>query len=143
MRRQEVRKQSLEARFTELASQVRQLEKVVEIVDRMAERADFTELLLCVLEMLLNFFELRESFFYVLSEFQLHLLRDRHQLRVHAIANRIETLGGLLIQALKFALELLRGQQERRGHLAAAVAQTPVLLFPSRGKLLLDRAPNL
>ena len=29
------------------------------------------------------------------------------------------------------------------GHLAAPVAQTPVLFLSSRGELLLDRAPNL
>jgi len=39
---------------------------------------------------------------------------------------------------LKFTLELLRGQQQRSRHLAAAVAQTAVLLIPAGGKLLLN-----
>ena len=76
-------------------------------------------------------------------EFHLHLLGDGHELRVHAIANRVEALRGLLIQALKLDLQLLRGQQQRIGHLTASVAQAAVLLFPARGQLLLDRATNL
>src|ERR1700675_504135 len=143
MRGQEIREQPLQARFPELATQMRKLEQVVEIVNRVAQSADFTELLFRILQVLLNFFELRKSFFNVLIELHLHLLSDCHQLLVDAIANRIETLRGLLIQALKFDLELLRGEQQRTGQLAAAIAQTPVLFFPSRRQLLLDGAPNL
>src|SRR5580698_6802199 len=143
MRRQKVCQQPLQARFAELATEMRKLEQIVQIVDRMAECSDFTELLFCILQMLLNFFELCKSFLDVLIKFYLHLLGDRHQLQIHTIANRVEALRSLLIQTLKFALELLRCEQKRRGHLATAVAQTPVLFFPSRGKLLLDRTPNL
>src|SRR6202453_1055530 len=92
------------ARGSELSAQMRQLEQVVQIVDRMPERADFTKLLLGVFQVLLNFFELRKTFLDVLIELHLHLLRDRHQLRIHAIANRVEALRSLLIQALKFVL---------------------------------------
>src|ERR1700674_5896204 len=143
MRGQEVREQPFQARFPELSTQVRKLEQVVQIVDRVAESADFTELLFRILQVLLNFFELSKSFFNVLIELHLHLLGDRHQLLVHAIANRVEALRGLLIQALKFDLKLLRSEEQRTGHLAAAVAQTPVLFVSSRGELLLNRAPYL
>src|SRR6266853_2235627 len=132
MRGQEVREQPLQARFSELSTQMRKLEQVVEIVDRVAKSAHFTELLFRVLQVLLNFFELGKSFFYVLIELHLHLLGDRHQLLVDAIANRVEAMRGLLIQALKLDLELLRSEQQRTGHLAAAVAQAPVLFFSSR-----------
>src|SRR6266852_868442 len=50
-----------------------------------------------------------------LIELHLHLLGDRHQLLVDAIANRVEALRGLLIQALKLDLELLRSEQQRTG----------------------------
>jgi len=52
-----------------------------------AEGAHFAELLLGVFQMLLNFFELRESFFDVLVKLLLHLVGDRHQLRIHAITD--------------------------------------------------------
>src|SRR6266446_10560172 len=143
MRGQEVREQPLQTRFPELSTQMRKLKQVVQIVDRVAKRAHFAELLFRILQVLLNFFELGKSFFYVLIELHLHLLGDRHQLLVDAIANRVETLRGLLIEALKFDLELLRSEQKRTGHLAAAIAQTPVLFFSSRGELPLDRTPNL
>src|ERR1700747_476222 len=132
MRGQEVREKPLQAGLPELATQMRKLEQVVEIVDRVAKSADFAELLLRILQVLLNFFELSKSFFNVLIELHLHLLGDRHQLLIHAITNRVEALRGLLIQALKFDLELLRGEQQRTGHLAAAVSKAPVLFFPSR-----------
>ena len=106
MRGQEVRQQALQAGFAKLAAQMRQLEQVVQIVDRMAERAHFPELFFGSLQVLLNFFELRESFLDVLIELLLHLLGDRHQLCVHAVADRFEALRGLLIQALKFALSV-------------------------------------
>ena len=41
MRGQEVREQPLQARFPELASQMRQFKEVVQIVNRVAESADF------------------------------------------------------------------------------------------------------
>ena len=69
VRGQEVREQSLQARFAELAAQVRKLQQVVQIVNRVAERADFAELLFGGLQVLLNFFELRKSFLDVLIEF--------------------------------------------------------------------------
>src|SRR5208282_2315390 len=128
---------------SKLAAQMRKLEQIIQIVDRVAERAHFAKLLFRRLQVLLHFFELRKSFLDVLIELDLHLLCNGHQLRVHAITNRVEALRRLLIQALKFAFELLRGEQKRTRHLAAAIAQTPVLLFPARGKLLLDRAANL
>src|ERR1700724_1137286 len=143
MRGQEVSEEPFQARLPELAAQMRKLKQVVEIVDRVAEGAHFTELLFRILQVLLNSFELRKAFFNVLIELHLHLLGDRHQLLVHAIANRVEALRGLLIQALKFDLELLRGEQQRTGHLAAAVAQAPVLFISSRSELLLNRAPYL
>src|SRR5260370_11592556 len=143
MRGQEVSEEPFQARFPELAAQMRKLKQIVEIVDRVAEGAHFAELLFRILQVLLHSFELRKALFNVLIELHLHLLCDRHQLLVHAIANRVEALRGLLIQALKFDLELLGSEQQRTGHLAAPVAQTPVLFFSSRGKLLLDRAPNL
>ena len=143
MRRQEVGEQPLQAGFPELAAQMRKFKQVVQIVDRVAQSADFAKLLFRGLQVLLNFFELGKSFLDVLIEFLLHLLGDCHQLRVHTVANRVETLRGLLIQTLKFALELLRGEQQRTRHLRAAVAQAPVLFFPARGELLLDRAADL
>ena len=88
----------------ELAAQTRKLKQVVVIVDRVAEGAHFADLLFRVLQVLLNFFEQRKAFFNVLIELHLHLLGDRHQLLVHAIANRVEALRGLLIQVLKFDL---------------------------------------
>src|SRR6267378_6916425 len=58
MRGQEVREQPLQARFPELSTQMRKLEQVVQIVDRVTESADFTELLFSIFQVLLNFFEL-------------------------------------------------------------------------------------
>src|SRR6266852_6749799 len=143
MRGQEVRQQPLQARFAKLAPQMRKFKQVVQIVNRVPESADFTKLLFSGLQVLLNLFELRKSFLNVLIEFLLHLLGDRHQLRIHTVANRVEALRGLLIQVLKFDLELLRSEQKRTGHLAAAIAQAPVLFFSSRSELLFDRAANL
>jgi len=108
-----------------------------------AERAHLAQLFFSVLQVLLHLFELRKSFLDVLIQFLLHLIGDGHQLGIDAIANRFQALRRLLIQVLKFNLELLRGAQERACHLAAAVAQRTVLLFPARRQLLLDRAPNL
>src|SRR5260370_13401302 len=143
MRGQEVSEEPFQARFPELAAQMRELEQVVEIVDRVAEGAHFTELLFRILQVLLNSFELRKALFNVLIELLLHLLGDRHQLLVHAIANRVEALRAPLIQALKFDLELLGSEEQRTGHLAAPVARTPLLSFSSRGKFRLYRAPTL
>ena len=122
---------------------MREFEQIIEIVDGVAERADFAQLFFGVLQVLLNFFELGKSFLDVFVEFLLHLFGDRHQLRIHALANRVETLRGLLIQALEFAFELLRGEQKGTGHFAAAFAQAALLFFSSRRELLLDRTTNL
>ena len=102
VRRQEVGQQPLEAGFAELAAQMRELQQIVQIVDGVAKRTYLAQLFFCVLQVLLNFFELGESFLDVLIEFLLHLLGDGHQLRIDAIADRVEALCGLLIQALKF-----------------------------------------
>jgi len=87
---QEVRQKPLKTGFAELAAQMGKLEQIVEIVNRVAERAHFAELLFGGLQVLLNFFELRESFLDVLIEFHLHLFGDGHQLGIDAIANRVE-----------------------------------------------------
>jgi hypothetical protein len=138
VRRQKVGEQAFQAGFAELAAEVRQFQQIVQVVNGVAERADFAQLFLCVFQVLLNFLEPRESFLNVLIEFLLHLLGDGHELRVDALANCVETLRGLLTQALKFILELLRGEQKRMGHLAASLGKAAVLLFPARGELLLD-----
>jgi hypothetical protein len=80
----------------------------------------------------LNFFALRKAFFSVLIEPHLHLLVDRHQLLVHAIANRVEALRGLLIQALKLDLELLGSAWQRNWSSRCARRSDSgfVLLFP-------------
>ena len=143
MRRQEVGQQPLQACFAELAAQMRQFEQIVQVVDRVAQSPNFAELFFRGFQMLLNFFKLGEPFFNILVEFLLYLLGDRHQLRIHAIANRFQALRSLLIQALNFVLQLLRGEQQRTGQFAAAIAEAAILLFPARRELLLDRAANL
>src|ERR1700674_778981 len=137
MRGQEVSEEPFQARFPELAAQMRKLKQVVEIVDGVAEGAPFADLLFRIFQLLLNSFELRQAFFKFLIESLVHLLGYRHELLVHAIANRVEALRGLLIQALKFDLELLGSEKQRTGHLAATVAEAPVLFLSSCGELLL------
>ena len=101
VRGKEVGQQALEARFTELPAKVRQLQKIIQIVNRIANRSNLTQLLFGSPKMLLHFFKLRKSFLDVLIELGLHLLGDGHQLCIHALANRFEALGSLLIQSVE------------------------------------------
>jgi hypothetical protein len=84
---------------------MRKLKQVVEIVDRVAESAHFAELLFRVLQVLLNFFELRKAFFNVLIE--LTCTCSVIAISFRSTRSRFEALRGLLIQVLKFDLELL------------------------------------
>ena len=131
VRRKKVSQQALQARFTKLPAQVRQLEQVVQVVDGVSERAHFAQLFFRGLQVLLHFFKLRESFFDVLIELLLHLIGDGHELLVHAIADRVETLRGLLIQALELDFKLLRGEQQRARQFAARLGQAARLFFPA------------
>src|SRR5260370_421474 len=63
MRGQEVSEEPFQARFPELAAQMRKLKQIVEIVDRVAEGAHFAELLFRILQVLLHSFELRKALF--------------------------------------------------------------------------------
>ena len=143
MRGQEIRKQALQAGFTELSAQVRHLEQIVQIIDGVSERAHFSQLFFSRPQVLLHFFELGEAFLNILVELQLHLISHRDKLLIHAIADGVEALRGLLIESLKFDLQLLRSEQQRACHLAASLGQSSRLLFPAGSQLLFERASNL
>ena len=106
MRGKEIREQPFQAGLAKLPTQVRQLEQIVQIIDGVAERADFAQLFFGGFQVLLHFFELSKAFFDVLIEFLLHLIRDREQLFIHSVANGIEALGCFLVEALKFGFQL-------------------------------------
>ena len=69
--REKIREELLESRFAEFAAKVRELEKIVEIRDRLPDRVERGELQLGGLKMLLNFFEVLEAFFEVFVELRL------------------------------------------------------------------------
>ena len=71
--------------------------------------------------MLLHFFELGETFFYILIEFLLDLIGDGHQAGVDPVTNGVETLRGFLIQAVELGFQLRRGECERTGQFGAGL----------------------
>ena len=72
--------------------------------------------------MLLHFFELRETFFYILIEFLLDLIGDGHQAGVDPVANGVEALSGFLVEVVEFGFQLRRGKSERTGQFGAGLA---------------------
>jgi len=117
---------------------VRQLEQIVQVVDGVSEGSDFAELFFRRLQVLLHFFELRETFFDVLVEFFLHLVGDGEQPRIHAVPDGIQTLRGFLVQVVEFAFQLRSGKRERGSQLGAGVGKPFGLFLPPRLHLFLD-----
>src|SRR5207244_5875331 len=89
VRWQEICQQTLETRFAKLPPHMRELEKIIEIVDGVSYCADLTKLLFGSFQVLLDFFKLGEAFFDVLIQLLLDLLRDLKQLGVHPVADSL------------------------------------------------------
>ena len=104
MRRKKIGKQTFQAGFAELAAHVRQLEQVIQIVDRVPDGAHFAQLFFGGFEMLLYLFELGKAFLNILIKLVLHLLGDFHKLGINPVANAVKALRRFLVQAVEFGL---------------------------------------
>ena len=120
MTRQKILEQALEPLLAESSPQMRHLEQIVQIIDRRADHAEIFQLLLRFVEMILNFFELREAVLDILIELHLDGISDGGQLVADVRANALDAFAGLRGQRGDLQLERIR------------------LLLPPGGELLLQ-----
>ena len=106
VRRKKIRQQTLKARLTELSTKVRQLQHIVQIVNRVAQRSNLSQLLFGRFQVLLHALELRETLLNILVQFLLYLAGDGEQLGIDPVANRIQTLRRFEVEIFKFGFEL-------------------------------------
>ena len=132
MPRQKILEQPLQPLLAESPAQMRHLEQIVQVVDRIADHAEILQLLLRFVEMILNFFELRKAVLDILIQLHLHGVRDRRQLLADVGANPLDAVPGLHRQRRNLQLERVRlflaaGRQmllERGVEVQKAVGQT-------------------
>src|SRR5260370_5877011 len=99
MTRQEIFEQAFEALLAETAAQMRHLEEIVEVVDRLADHAEMFQLLLRSVQMLLALFELREAVLDILIELHLDRVADCRELLIDVRAYACQALPRLVSQS--------------------------------------------
>src|SRR5262249_21213384 len=101
----EVLKQSFETLLAKFAPEMRHLEQIVQVVDRGADGADISQLLLGRLQVLLDFLELCEALPNVLVKLVLYLIGDCEQLLVNFSTNGVKAVAHLHGQARNCELQ--------------------------------------